>query len=294
MSISDSYAQAVEEAGATLARFTKPIWAIVKHTPWANDFLGMMFKWGALCGDVPCAIVPKSAGSLGALSAIRRIICQRRQRFPLLRKYLWWVCRRYCPDGLSGFQANVATNVAISQLIDDGFIVFTDQARLYTQYAGKYIEKLEEFWPNWLAESTKSLAHLKIALAIIHAECGEADKRHLTPGYTIRAGRASKRMAEARAYREKEIGPARRWLQQKYPHLDWAQWHAAGCFYDARETLEKVHAYLDRKDSSHEEREAWGQHTRVNEERLELWRSWYQANVATILHGISKRGGSKR
>jgi len=283
MSLSDGYVQAVEDTGAILARFIKPIWTIVKHTPWANDFLGTMFKWGALCGDVPCAIVPKSADSLGALSAIRRIIRQRRQRFPLLKKYLWWVCRRYCPDGLTGYQANVATSIAISQLIDDGFIVFTDQARLYTQYANKYVEKLTEFWPAWLADAMQSPHYSVIASAIVRAECGERDQRHLTPDYAIRAGRADKRMKEAYTYRDREIGPVRRWLQQKYPHLDWGQWHGLGVFYDAKETLAKVHPYIDHKDSGREYREAWEQRGTVNDERLELWRGWYQANVAAML-----------
>ncbi len=283
MSLSKGYTDAIEETGTTLAKYTKPIWAVVKHTPWANDFLGTMFKWGALCGDVPCAIVPKSADPLVALSAIGRIIRQQRQRFPLLKKYLWWACRRYCPDGLSGFQANVATNMAISQLIDDGFVVFTDQARLYTQYAGKYIEKLEEFWPDYLDLDTLPVSAIHVIAAIQRGATGSSREVFLTHEYNIRKYRADKRMNEAYAYRDKEVGPARRWLQQKYPHLDWTQWNGLGIFWDARETLEKVHAYLDRKDSGSEYRKAWKQQQKVNDERLTLWRGWYQTNVALAL-----------
>jgi hypothetical protein len=230
MSFSKGYTDAIKETGATLAKYTKPIWAIIKHTPWANDFLGAMFKWGASCSDVPCAIVPRSAGHHEALDAIRRIISQKRQKFPLLKKYLWHICRRYCPDGLSGFQANVATNLAISKLINDDFVVFTDEARLYPQYAGKYIEKLTEYWPNWLPEAMNSVAYVGLVSALIRVKYGEENKDHLTPAYHIRAGRAQKRLNEAYAYQEMEVAPVRKWLSQKYPHLDWGQWHGSGFF----------------------------------------------------------------
>ena len=284
MSSSDSYNQAIENTGETLARFIKPIWAVVKHTPWASNLLGTMFKWGALCSDVPCAIVPLSASPSDAINAVRRIILQKRQIFPLLKKYLWYICRKHCPDGLSGYQANVATNLAISKLIGDGFVAFHDQARLYPQYANSYMKKLNEHWPDWTLERMRSTKpNTIIALGV--AWGSEYSKPHLTPEHRVRAQRADKRLQEAYAYQDQEIRLVRKWLSQKYPHLDWTQWHGSSFFWDARETLEKVNAYIGRKDSARELREALKHQRQVNDERLKLWRDWWANTVRALVAG---------
>lgn len=282
MSLSEGYASAIEETGATLAKFTKPIWAIIRRTPWADDFLGTMFKWGALYSDVPCAIVPKSTSPHNVLRTIRKIIRQKRQRFPMLKKYLSHICRNYCPDGLTGFQANVATNLALSKLIGGGFVAFADEARLYPQYASKYVEKLTEHWPHWLDLDSFSAQEGRLTIALYAAKYGEQNKDHLTTAHNVRAYRADKRLNEAYAYEEMEIRPVRKWLAQKYPRLNWAQWHGSGIFYDARNTLKKVNAYIDRKDSARESHAAWEQHNRVNEERLSLWREWWASTIQPL------------
>lgn len=282
--LSESYSDAIKQASNVIATVTNPFWQIVRHTPWKNDFLGCLFKWGALISrDIPCAIVPLSSNVPDVMESIRHIMLQEHQCFPMPKKLIWRGLRRASLDGLSGFQANVASCGAISQLIGEGFVVFTDEARLYPQYASNYVEKLNEHWPDWSGEPIADVKHLKVIYAICLLDGISDSEKYLTPTYHIRAYRASKRMNVAYIYRDREIAPVRRWLQSKYPDLHWDTWHGSGIIWDAREILEKVNAYVDRKDSAREMRDAWEQYRRVNEERLQLWRDWYRTSIQALV-----------
>lgn len=283
--ISESYCNAIEQASSTICSTLQPIWWVVRHTPWKNDFLGNLFKWGALCGDVPVAIVPLSASACEAIVAIRSIILQKRQRFPIPKKLIWRALKRAGLDGLSGFQANVATCGAISQLIGDGFVAFPDQARLYPQYASKHIDKLREHWSDFSSDSITSVKEGFVALAIIMAKKGAEEDDHLTLEYHVRARRANKRLNDAYAYQKTDVRPVRKWLEFRFPQYTWDDWYGSGYkgTSEVISTLEKVNAYVDRKDSAQEMRGAWAQHQRVNDERLSLWRSWWADTILPLL-----------
>ncbi len=282
-SMRDSYNDAIVQAADVIASVTRPFWRVIRHTRWKDDFLSGIFKWGALVGkDTPCAIVPLSSSVPEVLGSIRHIILQDRQRFPIPKKLIWRGLRRAKLDGLSSFQANVASCEAISQLIGDGFTVFTDEARRYPQYATKYIEKLNKRWPGWSSRPIMSTGHLKVLCAIALLD-GVSDNRgrYLTPAYRVRERRANKRMNEAYAYQRAEVRPVRKWLELRFPQYTWGDWHGHG--YKGTDeviaVLNKVNAYVERKDSAREYHDAWAQRTKVNDERLQLWKDWYAMSV---------------
>ena len=283
-----SYEQAIRETGDTLARYTKPIWAVVKHTPFANDFLGTMFRWGAFCSDVPCAVVPCSASIDQVLRHIKRIMSQKHQEFPLLKRYLWWVSRNRCPRGLSGFQANVSTNLAMGELLGDGFVVFTDQGRLYPQYAKDYGEKLGKHWDAWPIKNIDNLSMPAIhtIAALQRAEKGYSEGWHLTDDYYKRLGRADRRRRYARLGWEHDLKPVRKWLADKFPRYESDTWNGSSHFCGTEEFLNNlVYPYINKKPSAIEEKASFKQWDKVNDEHLTLWRQWWASNVVPMVNG---------
>lgn len=276
----DSYSRGAENAAQTIFRTVKPIWAIVRHTRWRNDFLGCLYRWGSLCGDVPVAVVQTETPVEDVLASIKRITLQTRQRFPVPSKML----HRRMPKGLTGFQMGWATLKAISMLLGDvGVVVFSDQARQYPQYANDYEEMLLKHWNLF----TISGEALRTSLMLMCGTVGAACSSYKPPAHRLRSTRAQRRLNSAYDYEELEAAPIRKWLRQRYPEVEWSDWRQGklcGWIGDpVYETLLKVNAYCERKPSHIGTLTAWAYQTQVNEERLGLWRAWWQTNVVVPL-----------